>query len=52
MVGEIRDFIKAKISSLEASRTLSSVDWNGSSGAALVDGIVADTIEIFGEEQP
>lgn len=52
MAGQIRDFIDAKIGGLEASRALSSVDWNGAGGAAIVDGIVADTIAIFGEEQP
>lgn len=52
MAGQIRDFIDAKIGGLEASRALSSVDWNGTAGAAIVDGIVADTIAIFGEEQP
>lgn len=52
MAGQIRDFIDAKIGGLEASRALSSVDWNGTAGAAIVDGIVADTIVIFGEQQP
>lgn len=52
MAGQIRDFIDAKIGGLEASRSLTSVDWNGPDGAAVVDGIVADTIAIFGEEQP
>ncbi|MDX9862330.1 MAG: hypothetical protein RBS99_15585 [Rhodospirillales bacterium] len=52
MVSQIRDFIDAKIGGLETSRALSSVDWNGTDGAAIVDGIVADTIAIFGEEQP
>ncbi|HMO04751.1 MAG TPA: hypothetical protein PKC67_06375 [Kiritimatiellia bacterium] len=52
MAGQIRDFIDAKIGALEASRALSSVDWNGTAGAVIVDGIVADTIAIFGEEQP
>ena len=51
MASQIRDFIDAKIGGLEASRALSSVDWNGSAGAAIVDGIVADTIAIFGEAQ-
>ena len=51
MAGQIREFIDAKIGGLEASRALSSVDWNGTAGAAIVDGIVADTIAIFGEEQ-
>lgn len=50
MACQIRDFIDAKIASLEASYVLSSVDWNGVSGVAIVDGIVADTIAIFGEE--
>jgi hypothetical protein len=52
MASQIRDFIDAKIRGLEASRALSSVDWKGASGAAIVNGIVADTIAIFGEEQP
>lgn len=52
MAGQIRDFINAKIDGLQSSRALSSVDWNGASGAAIVDGIVADTISIFGEAQP
>jgi len=52
MASQIRDFIDAKIRGLEASRALSSVDWKGTSGAEIVDGIVADTIAIFGEEQP
>jgi hypothetical protein len=51
MAGQIRDFIDAKVAGLETSRSLSSVDWNGSAGAAIVDGIVADTIAIFGEAQ-
>jgi len=50
MAGQIRDFINAKIAGLEASRALSSVDWNGTQGAAIVDGIVDDTIAIFGME--
>jgi len=50
MVGQIRDFINAKIAELEASRALSLVDWNGTEGAVIVDGIVADTIDIFGVE--
>jgi hypothetical protein len=52
MAGQIRDFINAKIDGLQSSRALSSVDWNGASGAAIVDGIVADTISIFGEAKP
>jgi len=52
MAGQIRDFITAKIDGLQSSRALSSVDWNGASGAAIVDGIVADTISIFGEAKP
>jgi hypothetical protein len=51
MTGQIRDFIDAKIGGLEASRALSSVDWNGTGGATIVDGIVADTIAIFGGGQ-
>jgi len=51
MAGQIHDFIDAKIAGLRSSRQLSSVDWNGSAGAAIVDGIVADTISIFGEAQ-
>jgi len=51
MAGQIRDFITAKIASVEASRSLSSVDWNGNAGAVFVDGIVADTVAIFGEPQ-
>lgn len=51
MAGQIRDFIDAKITGLESSRQLSTVDWNGPAGAAIVDGIVADTIAIFGEAQ-
>ncbi len=49
MVGQIRDFIGEKLSELEHSRSLSSVDWNGSAGAAIVQGIVADTVAIFTE---
>lgn len=52
MAGQIRDFIDAKISGLETARPLSSVNWNSTAGAAIVDGIVADTISIFGEAQP
>lgn len=52
MARQIRDFIEAKIGGLETLRALSSVDWNGTEGAAIVDGIVADTIAIFGEDQP
>jgi hypothetical protein len=52
MADQIRDFIEAKIGGLEASRALSSVDWNGADGALIVDGIIADTIAIFGEVQP
>ena len=51
MVSQICEFIDAKISNLEASRSLSSVDWTGASGAAIVDGIVDDTIVIFGGGQ-
>lgn len=52
MAGQIRAFIDAKIAGLEMSRPLSSIDWNGTAGAAIVDGIVADTIEIFGAALP
>ena len=52
MAGQIRDFIDAKIAGMETSRALSSVDWNGSAGTTIVNGIVADTIAIFGEPQP
>jgi len=51
MAAQIRDFIDAKISGLEASRALSSVDWTGTDGAAIVDEIVDDTIAIFGGGQ-
>ncbi len=49
MTSQIRDFIDAKIGGVELSRDLSSVDWKGAAGAAIVDGIVADTIAVFGE---
>jgi hypothetical protein len=49
MVGQIRDFIGEKLSNLEHSRSLSSVDWNGPAGAAIVQSIVADTVAIFTE---
>lgn len=49
MTNQIRDFIDVKISGLVKSQSLSSVDWNGPSGAAVIDGIVQDTIRIFGE---
>jgi hypothetical protein len=52
MAGQIQDFIDAKIEGLTALYPLSSVDWNGTEGVAIVDGIVADTIAIFGEDQP
>lgn len=52
MAGQIRDFISAKIDAFESKQSLSDVDWNGPRGAAVVDAIVADTIEIFGEVQP
>lgn len=48
MAGQIRDFIDAKISGLELDRELSSIDWNGPAGADVINGIVRDTIEIFG----
>lgn len=51
MASQIRDFIDAKIDGLKSSSPLTSVDWSGTEGAAIVDGIVADTIAIFGEEQ-
>ncbi|MCB5271568.1 MAG: hypothetical protein LHW56_06965 [Candidatus Cloacimonetes bacterium] len=51
MASQIRDFIDAKIEGLESLYPLSSVDWNGVEGAAIVDSIVADTIAIFGEDQ-
>lgn len=49
MANQIREFIDAKVGSIESSRPLSSIDWNGAAGAEIIDGIVADTIEIFGE---
>jgi len=49
MTNQIRDFIDVKISGLEKSRPLSSLDWNGPGGAEVIDGIVKDTIAIFGE---
>jgi len=52
MVGQIRDFIDAKISCMEASRPLSSVDWNGAAGATLVNEVVNDITEVFGEAKP
>ncbi|MDD2598123.1 MAG: hypothetical protein PHO37_02700 [Kiritimatiellae bacterium] len=48
MVDQIRDFINAKIAGVKAERELSSVNWNSIDGAAIVDGIVTDTIAIFG----
>lgn len=51
MASQIRDFIDTKIARVETSNPLSSVDWNGPAGATIVDGIVADTIAIFGEPQ-
>lgn len=51
MTNQIRDFINAKISGVEATRSLTSIDWNGSDGARIVDAIVTDTIAIFGETQ-
>lgn len=49
MKGEIRDFIEAKVGSLESTQSLTSIDWNGASGSRVIDEIVAQTIEIFGE---
>ena len=49
MTSEIRDFINAKIGEIEATHTLTSIDWNGADGAQIVDEIVRDTITIFGE---
>lgn len=52
MAGQIRDFVDAKLAAVEASRPLSAIDWNGAAGAQVVDRIVANTVEIFGEAQP
>ncbi len=49
MIGQVRDFIGEKLSNVEHTRPLSSVDWNGPAGAAIVQSIVADTIAIFTE---
>lgn len=51
MTNQIRDFINAKISGVGATHPLTSIDWNGADGARIVDAIVTDTIEIFGETQ-
>jgi hypothetical protein len=51
MTNQIRDFINAKISGVGATRSLTSIDWNGADGARIVDAIVTDTIAIFGETQ-
>ena len=52
MTAQIRDFIDAKISGVGMTRELSSIDWNGPSGAEIVNGIVQDTVQIFGEASP
>lgn len=48
MVQQIRDFIDAKLTVATSSHDFKSVEWNGPSGAAIIDGIVKDTTEIFG----
>jgi hypothetical protein len=48
MCGQIRDYIDARVSDVESTRNLSSVDWNGQDGADVVDGIVSDTLDLFG----
>jgi hypothetical protein len=49
MADQIREFINAKVAGVASDRKLSTLDWNGAEGATVVDGIVADTIAIFGE---
>ncbi|MBT62420.1 MAG: hypothetical protein CML13_04320 [Puniceicoccaceae bacterium] len=48
MCGQIKDYIDARISDVESNHDLSSIDWNGQDGAGVVDGIVSDTIDLFG----
>jgi len=48
MAAQIREFIDAKISGVEMARDLSTINWTGHSGAEIVNGIVRDTMEIFG----
>lgn len=49
MTNEIREFIGAKVGNLESTQSLASIDWNAASGATVIDEIVTQTIEIFGE---
>jgi hypothetical protein len=46
---QIRDFIDAKVANVESTQPLTSIDWNGPAGAAIVDKIVSDTRSVFGE---
>jgi hypothetical protein len=46
---QIRDFIDAKVADVESAQPLTSIDWNGPAGAAIVDKIVSDTRSVFGE---
>ncbi|HAV12050.1 MAG TPA: hypothetical protein DCX06_00955 [Opitutae bacterium] len=48
MCGQIRDYIEARVSSIESTRDLASVDWSGLDGSNVVDEIVADTVDLFG----
>ena len=51
MTSTIRDFIDAKVASVESTQSLASIDWNGPAGAAIVDKIVSDTRSVFGEAE-
>ncbi|PXA05719.1 hypothetical protein DDZ13_02280 [Coraliomargarita sinensis] len=51
MCGQIRDYIDARVSDFESTRNLSSVAWNGQEGADVVDGIVSDTLDLFGGDE-
>jgi hypothetical protein len=51
MCSQIRDYIDAQVTHIESGRDLSSIEWSGQEGASVVDRIVSDTIEIFGETE-
>lgn len=47
-LAEIRDYISSNLQLEGQSKDLRDVDWTGTEGAKLVDGILDDTIKVFG----
>lgn len=50
MSTQIKEFISAKLETVEYEKQISTVDWTGMEGARIIDEIVNHTIDVFSEE--